>query len=112
MCPQTPDQGILETPERLEATHKKQRDRYAADTPFVSARTEVEERLSQIWVEVLDLDKVGVHDNFFDFDGDSLLAMQIAGRVRERMAVVIRMRTIFDAPTIAELAEQIVQAAT
>jgi acyl carrier protein len=86
---------------------KKVRDRYAFDIPFISPRTPVEEGLARIWTEVLELDRVGVNDNFFDFDGDSLLAIQITARIRQHFGAALEMRTVFQAPTIAQLAERI-----
>jgi len=72
---------------------------------FVGARTKTEEELASIWGEMLRLDKVGIHDNFFELGGHSLLATQILSRVREVLHVDIPLRTIFEMPTIMELAQ-------
>jgi amino acid adenylation domain-containing protein len=74
------------------------------DTPLVCPRGEIEETLAQIWSEVLKLQKVGIHDNFFDLGGHSLLATQVISRVRATFNLEIPLRTLFESPTIDELA--------
>ncbi|HEX2269383.1 MAG TPA: amino acid adenylation domain-containing protein, partial [Pyrinomonadaceae bacterium] len=81
--------------------------RTALDIVFTAPRTPVEEAVSAIWAEVLGLQKPGVHDNFFDLGGHSLLATQVISRVRKVFAVELSLRTLFDGPTIGELAERI-----
>jgi non-ribosomal peptide synthetase component F/SAM-dependent methyltransferase/acyl carrier protein len=54
------------------------RSRPALNSPFVPPRNELEDRVAHIWKELLELDDVGVHDDFFDLGGDSLLAMRMA----------------------------------
>jgi len=73
----------------------------------VAARTPVEELLVQIWGELLRLNQVGVHDNFFELGGHSLLATQVISRVRQLFQQEMPLRTLFEAPTIAELAQRI-----
>jgi acyl carrier protein len=70
----------------------------------------VEEDLARIWAEVLGLEQVGVHDNFFELGGHSLLATQIASRVRELYDVEVPLRSLFESPTIAQLAALITEA--
>ena len=59
--------------------------------------------MTKIWQEVLKLEHVGIHDNFFEAGGHSLLAMQIIARVRELFQVELPLRTIFERPTIQGL---------
>ena len=66
------------------------------------ARTEAERKLSAIWKEVLDLEDVGINDDFFDLGGHSLGAMRVLARVRRDFNVDISIRTVFERPTIAE----------
>jgi acyl-coenzyme A synthetase/AMP-(fatty) acid ligase len=75
---------------------------------YVAARTPVEELMAGIWREVLHLEQVGVHDNFFDLGGHSLLATRIMSRVRNAFAVQLPLRAIFEAPTVAGLSESVV----
>ena len=79
------------------------------DDTFVAARTAVEEGLANIWAEVLKLDKVGIQDNFFDLGGHSLLAVQIVSRIRSAFSIEIPLRTLFELPTVAEMAAMIEQ---
>jgi acyl carrier protein len=74
---------------------------------YVSPRNRVEEIIAEIWAEVLKLEQVGVHDNFFDLGGHSLLAVRVMSRVRDRFRLEIALRTLFENPTIAGLATQI-----
>jgi amino acid adenylation domain-containing protein len=80
-----------------------------AEKIFVAPRNEVEEVLAAIWVEVLKLDQVGIHDNFFELGGHSLLATQIISRIRTAFQVQLPLRSIFETPTVADLAQAIVQ---
>ncbi|MEP6741509.1 MAG: amino acid adenylation domain-containing protein [bacterium] len=74
---------------------------------FVAPRTPVEKKLAAIWAEFLKLNEVGVHDNFFELGGHSLLATQIVSRMRKVFALEIPLRSLFESPTVAELAEQV-----
>ena len=75
-----------------------------SEAGFVPPGSEAEKALADIWLEVLNLDKVGVTDNFFELGGHSLLATQVFARVQAAFGVEVPLRTIFDKPTIAELA--------
>ncbi len=77
----------------------------AAD--FVEPRTETEERVSAIWADVLGVSAVSVHDDFFELGGHSLLAAQVAARMNESLQVVVPLRRLFDAPTVAQISEHI-----
>jgi acyl-CoA synthetase (AMP-forming)/AMP-acid ligase II len=79
------------------------------DTPgaagFVPPRSAAERAIATIWSQVMDLGMVGVTDNFFEIGGDSLAATRIAAEVRERLGVDLDAVAVFEAPTVAELAE-------
>ena len=76
---------------------------------FVAPRNSLEQLLASIWTEVLKLEQIGVYDNFFELGGHSLLATQVISRVRETFQVEVPLRTLFEMPTIEELAEVIIQ---
>ena len=71
-------------------------------------RTPTEEVLAAIWCDVLSLSQVGIHDNFFELGGHSLLATQIISRVRQTFSLPLPLRSLFEFPTVAELAETVV----
>jgi acyl carrier protein len=74
---------------------------------YVAARTPTEQALSELWAEVLHLERVGIHDNFFALGGHSLLLAQLIGRIRETLHVELPLRAMFSGPTIAELTQQL-----
>jgi hypothetical protein len=76
---------------------------------FVAPRTAVEEILAGIWAEVLGRQQVGVHDNFFELGGHSLLGIQVLSRVRKAFQVEVPPRDLFEAPSVAGLAEALVK---
>jgi len=76
----------------------------SARQEFVAPRTPVEEALAGIWRQVLGVERVGVHDNFFESGGHSLLATQLFSRIRAELGIEAPLRTLFASPTIAQLA--------
>ncbi|HYG79421.1 MAG TPA: condensation domain-containing protein, partial [Pyrinomonadaceae bacterium] len=81
-------------------------------TPYVAPGTAAESTLAGIWQQLLGLERVGVHDNFFDLGGHSLLATQLVSRAREAFRVELPLRSVFDSPTVAGMAQTIVRAQT
>jgi len=73
------------------------------DNVFVVPRTPVEETLARIWSEVLEVDRVGVDDNFFDLGGDSLVAGRIVARVNQHFQANIAISDFFELATIGNL---------
>jgi acyl carrier protein len=80
-----------------------------ADDVAVAPRTPTEERMAKIWLEVLNLDHIGVHDDFFALGGHSLLATQLLSRIHDEFNVRPPLAAVFQTPTIAGLAETIAQ---
>jgi acyl-coenzyme A synthetase/AMP-(fatty) acid ligase len=76
---------------------------------YVAPRNEDEETLARLWAEVLGLPRVGIHDNFFDRGGHSLLATQLITRIQKAFGGHVALRTLFEASTVAEFSEQMVQ---
>jgi surfactin family lipopeptide synthetase C len=87
-------------------------DRPEVDEHFISPRTPMEEFVASIWCDALKLDRVGVHDNFFDLGGHSLLAARVFAELQKKFKATLNLVDVFNAPTIAELAEMIYQRET
>jgi amino acid adenylation domain-containing protein len=80
------------------------------DSPYIAPRTPVETVLSGLVSGVLELDHVGVHDDFFtDLGGHSLLAMQLMSRVRDSFDIDVPLRRLFEASTVAGLADALLE---
>lgn len=92
-------------------------DRFALPAPasehaersadFVVPRTDTEKALVRIWSAVLNVERVGINDSFFLLGGHSLLATSIIAKVQTDLQVELSLRSLFDAPTIAEFALQV-----
>ena len=74
---------------------------------IVRPRTHVEKQLSEIWEEIFATPRVGVHDDFFDLGGHSLLALRLMGRVGQVFGKQLPLNTLFESPTIEQLARHI-----
>jgi amino acid adenylation domain-containing protein/natural product biosynthesis luciferase-like monooxygenase protein len=100
--------------ERLPLTPNGKVDRKALPAPaaevsddYVAPRNATEQSLADIFATALRLEKVGVHDDFFARGGHSLLATQVISRMRAAFSLQLPLRTLFEARSIAELAERI-----
>jgi acyl carrier protein len=74
---------------------------------FVAPRTPVERRIAGIWTDVLRVSEVGAYDNFFELGGHSLLATQVVSRMRAAFQMEITLRSLFESPTVSDLAARI-----
>ncbi|MFJ4949426.1 amino acid adenylation domain-containing protein, partial [Streptomyces sp. NPDC088760] len=108
------------TLERLPLTANGKLDRRALPAPdrtayaasrYVAPRTPVEERVAAVWAEALEVERVGVHDGFFDLGGDSIRAVSLVGALREQ-GFDLTVRDVFDRRTVAELGELLTGRAT
>ena len=94
------DQRALPAPDWTSATPER---------VYVAPRTPDEEKLAQIWSDVLGVEQVGVTDNFFEIGGHSLLATQVVSRVRETFETELPLRKLFEKPTVETLAEALAE---
>ncbi|MBW4576031.1 MAG: amino acid adenylation domain-containing protein [Aphanothece sp. CMT-3BRIN-NPC111] len=74
------------------------------DQACVEPRTPIESTLAEIWAEVLNLERVGINDNFFDLGGDSLLAIRLIDRIHKQFERELPLSALFLTPTVAGLA--------
>ena len=108
--------GVLVQLAELPLTANGKVDRRALPEPeqsgtsaegYVAPRTVTEEIVAGIWASVLKLERVGRNDNFFDLGGHSLLAVRLISRLRKNLNVEVMMADLFAHPSLAALAERI-----
>lgn len=80
---------------------------FSSSSPYMAPRTEAEKLLAQVWSRVLNREKIGINDNFFDLGGDSILTIKIVSALREQ-GYSVAPKQIFKAKTVAGLAAQLV----
>ena len=79
---------------------------------YVAPTTTLEQELCTIWSEVLRIEKIGIHDNFFKLGGHSLLATQVISRIRHTYNLDLPLRALFEHPTLHDLSQDIEQLTT
>ena len=84
-------------------------DPTASRPEYVAPRTRIEKNLVEIWSTILDVEGVGIYDNFFQLGGDSILAAQIINRIRDTIGVDLSFLIFFEQPTVARMAVKIAQ---
>jgi phthiocerol/phenolphthiocerol synthesis type-I polyketide synthase E len=78
---------------------------------FVAPRNELETALAAIWEDFLGLEQVGIHDDFFELGGHSLLATKLVAQVRTKVGADLPLAKLFEGPTIAQMAENVLASA-
>jgi len=79
----------------------------SAAREYVAPRTETEKALADIWAKLLKVERIGIHDDFFDSGGHSLMAMRAVSQIGEKFEVNLPLAVLLEAPTIAELAKKL-----
>jgi amino acid adenylation domain-containing protein len=102
------DRSTLSTPDR-DSLAGSNAIGLAPEDSFVAPRTPTEEILAAIWAQVLGLNRVSIHDNFFLLGGHSLLATKIMLGCRQAFSIELPLRELFQSPTVASLAQAITQ---
>ncbi|MBC1218345.1 hypothetical protein GNE08_29700 (plasmid) [Trichormus variabilis ARAD] len=90
-------------PEKLSTLHSRPN----LANSYIAHRDEIEQKIADIWQESLGINQVGIHDDFFELGGDSLIAVQILSRLRNTFAIGLNVASLFASPTIAEIALKI-----
>ncbi|MBZ4422336.1 amino acid adenylation domain-containing protein [Myxococcus sp. RHSTA-1-4] len=85
-------------------------ERAGAAEAYVPPRTPMEQIVADLWAGLLQVERVGAHDNFFDLGGHSLIATQVASRLHALLGVELPLQQIFDAPTVEKLARRVEEA--
>lgn len=83
--------------------------RRASLTPYCAPQNNIEQQLARIWQTILGVDPIGVHDNYFEIGGDSVMIIQIIRLIHEAFQITLPMHLLFEAPTIAALAQIVAQ---
>jgi acyl transferase domain-containing protein/acyl carrier protein len=99
--------GAADAP--LSALEQAGHQRPELSAPFSPPTNEVERAMCEIWQQLLGIDGIGIHDNFFELGGHSLLAMQLTSRLQLAMGTELHLTSIFQAPTIAEMSDLVLQ---
>ena len=84
-------------------------ERPVLKTGYVAPANETETTIANIWQGLLGIQQIGVEDNFFELGGHSLIAIQVISRLREAFRVDLPLRSIFETPTIAQLASVVTE---
>ncbi len=79
--------------------------RPALNTTYVPASNDYEKKIAAIWQEVLGINKIGIHDNFFDLGGNSLIGLQVISQIRKVLECELSTVALFEAPTVSALAK-------
>jgi amino acid adenylation domain-containing protein len=82
---------------------------FRTQAQYIAPDTELQKKIAEIWQKSLNLEKVGIQDNFFNLGGNSLLATQVISQMRQALQVEISIRRFFETPTIADLEREIQQ---
>jgi amino acid adenylation domain-containing protein len=102
--PQTPNGKVDRN--RLPAPEIR---RSQLDTRYIPPQTEIEQAIASVWQQVLQVDKIGLHDNFFDLGGHSLRMARVHAQLRDVLQQEISMVELFQYPTISALAQHLTQ---
>jgi amino acid adenylation domain-containing protein len=101
-------QRLLELSDQSKLPKNKYSRPQLSDT-YKPPRTELEQSLTALWQNVLGIKQIGIHDDFFELGGDSLIAVQLIAKLREKLPMSLSAHSLLNAPTIASLAELIEQ---
>jgi len=99
--------GLLDMLEGAQAQPVQARP--AIEAEYVAPTGEVEQTTAQIWERLFGIEQIGIHDDFFQLGGNSLLAIQLVSQLRKAFAVELPLSKLFESPTIAGLAASLAE---
>jgi acyl transferase domain-containing protein len=102
-------ESLHDTEPALQSESNRLHARPSLHSVYEAPRNEIEQRIAGVWQKLLGIEQVGIYDNFFELGGHSLLAIQLISRLRDAFQVELSVHRLFDAPTVADLAESIRQ---
>lgn len=102
MIPRTPGGKLDASALRAIAANKAN-----AASCFDASRNVIEDLVTEIWCDVLNRERIGIHQNFFEIGGHSLVATRLVLRIREAFKIELSLREVFESPTVAGLSETI-----
>jgi acyl carrier protein len=76
---------------------------------YVAPRTAIEEVLAEIWAEILEVERVGIEDDFFVLGGHSLKAIQLISKIRQTLEIEVSVRQLFNHSTISQLTQVMIE---
>ncbi|MDF2510690.1 MAG: hypothetical protein K0S04_556, partial [Herbinix sp.] len=91
--------------DKIEVVQEQRYKRPEVSTAYEGPRDEIEGVLADICSEIMEIDKIGIHDDFFELGGDSLGAITLCGKIQSKLKVDITVVDIFQNPTVAEIAD-------
>ena len=74
---------------------------------YIAPRNDIEQKIADIWQELLGIKQVGIHDKFFELGGDSLIAVQVLSRLRNAFSIKLSVANLFEFPTIVQIAAKL-----
>ncbi|MEO0869238.1 MAG: phosphopantetheine-binding protein, partial [Cyanobacteria bacterium J06642_11] len=95
--------SLLESLETVKQPRSKH-PRPDLSNDYVAPRNEIEQKLVDIWQQILGTEQIGIYDNFFELGGDSLIGVQLISQLKQEFQVEISIDYLFQSPFVAELA--------
>ncbi|NEQ79120.1 MAG: SDR family oxidoreductase [Moorea sp. SIO2I5] len=95
--------GVLSKLEKANIS-KPKHSRPELSNTYVAPRNKIEQKIADMWQQVLGLEPIGIYDDFFELGGDSLIAMTFTNQFQKQLGEIVHASAIFNAPTIAKLA--------
>ncbi|NER82688.1 MAG: SDR family oxidoreductase, partial [Leptolyngbya sp. SIO1D8] len=97
---------ISETIEKISETIEKisKYPRPELSNNYVAPRNEIEQKLAGVWQNILRIEQIGIHDNFFDLGGDSLIGLQLISKLKQEFQVEMSINYLFQSPSISQMA--------